>query len=243
MSRSRARILVRNTRSEDFAGITQLSREIYPGAPAWHEIQLSSHLRVFPEGQFVAIETQSGCVVGMAASLILLWDDYNLEMSWRDFTDNGMFTNHDPERGRTLYGAEVMVAPSIQRSGIGRKLYWARRELVERLGLLRIRAGARLRGYHRYAARMSAEEYVLRAVQGKIKDPTLSFQLRQGFEVLAVVSGYLQHDPESLGYAAVIEWINTQVAKPEDYAGRNPHFLRSSWTNIGGSGQASPAAG
>jgi GNAT superfamily N-acetyltransferase len=160
----------------------------------------------------------------MAASLIVLWDDYDLKASWRDFTDHGMFTNHDPEQGRTLYGAEVMVRPSLQSRGVGKKLYKARRALVERLGLLRIRAGARLRGYHRYANRMSAEEYVIEVVNGELRDPTLSFQLKHGFHVLAVVPDYLHHDPESLGYAAVIEWINDAVAKPEDYAGRNPRF-------------------
>ena len=61
---------------------------------------------------------------------------------------------------------------------------------------------------------------------GTLADPTLSFQLSQGFEVLAVVSGYLLHDPESLGYAAVIEWLNPNVATPTDLSGRDPRFLR-----------------
>jgi hypothetical protein len=82
---------------------------------------------------------------------------------------------------------------------------------VERLGLRRIRAGARLRGYHAHADRLTAEEYVARVVRGEIHDPTLSFQLKRGFKVIAVVSGYLRHDPESLGHAAVIEWINPAV--------------------------------
>ena len=206
----------------DFPGIMDLSRRVYPESPPWSERQLESHLKVFPEGQFVAAEVRGGRVVGMAASLILLWDDYDPDMAWRDFTDQGMFTNHDPEHGRTLYGAEVMVDPERQRSGIGKKLYQARRALVERLGLLRIRAGARLRGYHRFAGRMSAEEYVRRVVRGSISDPTLSFQIRQGFRVLAVVHNYLAHDPESLGHAAVIEWINYRAARPEDYAGLTP---------------------
>jgi GNAT superfamily N-acetyltransferase len=161
---------------------------------------------VFPEGQFVA--TDGDRIVGMAASLIVLWDDYDFEASWRDFTAAGMFTNHDPDRGRTLYGAEVMVDPSRQGSGIGGRIYQARRELTVRLGLRRIRAGARLRGYHRVSTEMTAEEYVARIERGEMRDPTLSFQLRHGFRVIAVVSGYLGHDPESLGYAAVIEWLN-----------------------------------
>ena len=97
-------IEVRNTTSDDFPGIIEICRLVYPDSPAWRADQLSSHLQHFPEGQFVAIEAGTNRIVGMAASLILLWADYKPEETWGDFTDNGMFTNHDPE-GHTLYGA------------------------------------------------------------------------------------------------------------------------------------------
>ncbi|MGE0886469.1 MAG: GNAT family N-acetyltransferase [Blastocatellales bacterium] len=219
-------IIIRNTRQEDFAGIIEMTRAVYKESVPWSETQLASHLKVFPEGQFVAVDEDSNRIVGMAASLIIVWDDYEMTASWRDFTDAGMFTNHDPEHGRTLYGAEVMTHPEYRRGGIGQKLYRARRELVRRLGLRRIRAGARLRNYHRHADHLTAEEYVIKVIRGEIRDPTLSFQLRQGFHVLAVVPNYLRHDPESLGYAAVIEWINERVAKQEDYARRDPRFAK-----------------
>lgn len=224
MTKRKSKIIVRNTAPRDFPEIVELTRVIYPGSSPWAEKQLASHLKVFPEGQFVAVEEETGEVVGMAASLVILWDDYEIRANWREFTDEGMFTNHDPN-GRTLYGADVMVAPDRQGRGIGKLLYAARRELVERLGLLRIRAGARLRNYHLYAQWMSAEEYVRKIVKGDIGDPTLSFQLHWGFHVLAVVPNYLNYDPESLGYAAVIEWINEKAARPEDYAGRNTSFM------------------
>jgi GNAT superfamily N-acetyltransferase len=219
-------IVVRNTCAEDFAGIIALGKAVYPETPPWTVEQLMSHLGMFPEGQFVAVEADSQRVLGMAASLIIRWDDYDMLDHWRDFTAGGTFTNHDPEHGRTLYGAEVMVYPAQQRRRIGSRLYEARRRLVERLKLLRVRAGARLRGYHRYARRMTAQEYVIKVVNGEIHGPTLSFQLKHGFHVLAVVPGYLAHDPESLGYAALIEWLNPALAKPEDYAGRDPRFQR-----------------
>jgi GNAT superfamily N-acetyltransferase len=214
---------VRLTEARDDEEITGLCRLVYPDSPPWRSEQLASHRRVFPEGQFVAVEPETGRIVGMAASLVVLWSDYSFESTWRDFTANGMFTNHDPN-GRTLYGAEVLVRPDLQRRGVGAALYRARRKLCERRGLLRIRAAARLRGYHRYASKMSAEEYVMRVVRGMLKGPTLSFQLRHGFRVLAVVSHYLQHDPESLGNAAVIEWLNPGVASPEDWAIQDPRF-------------------
>jgi len=202
-------IEIRNTTRADFDGIIEMTREVYPESLPWNTQQLASHLDVFPEGQFVALE--GARVVGMAASLVIKWDDYDFDATWRDFTAAGMFTNHDVANGHTLYAAEVMVRPSTQGQGVGGRLYAARRELVDRLGVWRIRAGARLRGYHRCASRMGAEEYARRVVRGELHDPTLSFQLHRGFHVIAVVSGYLRHDPESLGYAAVIEWLNPKM--------------------------------
>jgi ribosomal protein S18 acetylase RimI-like enzyme len=211
-------VVVRPRRPEDTAAVIEIFQAIYPGAPSWTPGQLASHLQVFPEGQMVAEVNDR--IVGMAASLIVLWDDYSMDTAWRDFTDNGFFRNHDPERGRTLYGAEVMVHPDCQGLGVGTQLYDARRALVTRLGLLRIRAGARLAGYHRYAGTLSAEEYTRRVTAGELSDPTLSFQLARGFAVIGVAHDYLRYDPESHGHAAVIEWLNPAVATPEDYAAR-----------------------
>ena len=224
MSDSPGGIIVRRSAPADFAGVIDLTRRVYPDSPPWSERQLASHTAVFPEGQLVAVDEGTGRVVGMAASLIVLWDDYDVATSWRDFTDAGMFTNHDPANGHTLYGAEIMVDPAVQGRGVGSRLYDARRTLAERLALLRIRAGARLRGYHLCAAAMSAAEYVEGVVRGRFRDPTLSFQLGRGFHVLDVVPGYLRHDPESLGWAAVIEWVNPAVATPSDYRHGDPRF-------------------
>ncbi len=64
---------------------------------------------------------------------------------------------------------------------------------------------------------MSPPEYVSKVVSGELVDPTLTFQLRRGFHVLAVVQGYLRDDPETLGFAAVIEWLNPDVATAADF--------------------------
>lgn len=213
----RVPVEVRRMRPDDFARVRALCAMVYPTSPTWSETQLGSHLRVFPEGQFVAVHGESGDLVGMASSLIVLWEDHGFGANWRDFTDGGMFTNHDPRHGRTLYGAEVMVHPGWQRHGVGKQLYAARRELAREQGLLRIRAGARLRDYHRHSARLTPERYVAAVMSGELGDRTLSFQLGQGFIVIGVVSGYLANDPESLGYAAVIEWVNQEVADRVGY--------------------------
>lgn len=207
---SKLQIIVRNTRVYDFTGIQELCRRVYPDSPVWTNEQLASHLKVFPEGQLVAVDQMTGQIVGMASSLIVNWDEYELSGTWRDFTDKGFFTNHDLEFGGTLYGAEIMVDPRMQGKGVGGKLYRAREKIAKDFNLIGIRAGARLRGYHEYAEQMSAAEYVSKVVSKQLFDPTLSFQLRKGFEVIAVTGSYLRHDPESLGWAAVIEWRNPE---------------------------------
>ena len=219
-------VVVRNTATRDFDGITELCRRTYPDTPPWNAEQLSSHLRLFPEGQFVAVLGPDEKVVGMCASLIVDWEDYHMLDSWEQFTAGGMFTNHNPTRGRTLYGAEVIVDCTLQHHGIGDKLYHARRALTESHRLLRIRAGSRLRGYSHCATQLQPEAYVVRVVEGVDYDPTLSFQLKEGFHVLAVVPHYLSDDPESMGYAAVIEWLNPELIRDEHIANRPTRFLR-----------------
>jgi GNAT superfamily N-acetyltransferase len=226
MSTASDRVVVRNTQPSDFAAIADLCERVYPEDKPWTPEQLASHLRHFPDGQLVAIDREEDRVVGMSASLVVRWDHYDMFDGWEDFTANGMFTNHDAANGRTLYGAEVLVDPTLQGHGIGGKIYAARFALVERLGLLRIRGGARLRSYHRYAARMSAIDYVVEVVHGRIDDQTLSFQLHEGFHVLAVIPHYLGEDSETLGYAALIEWLNPKLVEPHHHAGRPTRFLR-----------------
>ena len=218
-------VIVRNTRVEDFHAIQKLCRRVYPNAIPWDDALLSGHLRIFPEGQFVAVEQGSGRVLGMAASLVVRWRDYGDDTTWREFTANGTFANHDPALGRTLYGAEVMVDPKTQGRGVGKKIYAARRDLCRRMGLARIRAGSRLRNYGKHAAEMSPEEYVRRVVDGDLRDATLSFQLAQGFRVVGITESYLPNDPDSQGHAAVIEWLNPEIATKADKAGGDPRFV------------------
>jgi GNAT superfamily N-acetyltransferase len=208
---------VRCSELRDIPELIELCKTVYPSSPPWDSAQLASHQKVFPQGQLTIIERSTQRVIGFAASLIVFWEDYDASAPWRDFTDRGFFTNHDPASGKTLYGAEIMIHPDFQGQGAGKLLYKARAELARSLGLLRIRAGARLSGYSKCADSMDIDSYVLAVVKGELGDPTLSFQLKQGFHVLRIISGYLVYDPESLGYAALIEWINSDVAKKEDY--------------------------
>lgn len=209
-------IEILHPRAEHFLAIQNLCKKVYPFSKPWSLQQLESHQSHFPGGQFIAVDTSTGAVVGLAFSLVIDWDDYSPQDNWVDLTSGGFFHNHNPKKGKTLYGAEVMVDPALQGRGIGKLLYEKRRELANKYGLKRIRAGARMRGYGKFKDKLSPTEYVKQVIENKIYDPTLSFQLRQGFVVIDVAKNYLYNDPESLGYAAVIEWLNPQFATEFD---------------------------
>lgn len=205
-----------NPRPEHFGQIQELCRKVYPFSKPWSLEQLESHRSYFPDGQLIVLDVDTGQVVGLAFSLIIAWDDYSSQDNWQDFTSGGFFHNHNPKKGKTLYGAEIMVDPELRGRGIGKMLYKGRQKIVEKYQLKRIRAGARLRGYSKFKEKFSPDEYVKEVIEKRIFDPTLSFQLNQGFQVIDVAPNYLFNDPESLGYAAVIEWLNPKVATPKD---------------------------
>jgi hypothetical protein len=64
-----------------------------------------------------------------------------------------------------------------------------------------------LKGYGAYKAHMPVEDYVAKVVAGKLFDPTLSIQLKQGFYVHGIIQNYVD-DPSCDGKAAFIVWRN-----------------------------------
>ena len=132
------RVHVRNTEPRDFAQIGERAVRL-PERETLDARAARLAPADVPGGTVRRPRPEADRVVGMSASLIVRWECYDDFDNWEDFTADGMFTNHDPVHGRTMYGAEVLVDPTLQGHGIGGKLYAARRVLIERLGLPRIR--------------------------------------------------------------------------------------------------------
>jgi predicted amidohydrolase/ribosomal protein S18 acetylase RimI-like enzyme len=191
----------------DIQAVVDLQVRVFPEMPKWTEGELGQHLSVFPEGQLVAVDGQRN-IIGSASSLIIDWDDYADSAKWPTITGYGTFSTHNP-LGKTLYGADMCVDPSARRRGVGSLLYEARKAMVRQRGLKRLLTGGRIPGYAEVARSMTPQEYVAEVVRGKKKDPTLSFQLANGLIVLDVVPEYLD-DPESRGYATLLEWLNPE---------------------------------
>ncbi len=199
------KVIIRHTRSADIKPLIELQKRVYPTIPPWREDMMQHQLNIFPQGQIVA--EIDGQLVAAASSLVIAWDEWEVEHTWQEITARGTFDTHNPE-GRTLYAAEVFVHPHMRGKGIGHAIYQGRRRICRKLNLKRIIACGRLPGYHKYAEQMSAEQYAQKVVWGDIHDPVLNFQLREGFDFCGVVNGYIPEDQESRGYAALIVWLN-----------------------------------
>jgi len=198
---------VRQMTLEDVPAVIELQMRAFPGLPPWRPEQLTHHLEVFPEGQLV-VSDSTGHILGSASSLLIDWDDYAESANWSSITGDGSFNTHNP-LGKTLYGADMGVDPEARKQGIGTALYEARKDLIREHGLKRLLTGGRIAGYGAVASKMTAKEYVAEVVDGKRRDPALTFQLENGLVVLDVVPGYM-HDAESYGFATVLEWLNPE---------------------------------
>lgn len=165
---------------------------------------IRAYAEIFPEGYFVA--TVDGRPVGQGAGIYLDFDLDNPQHTIAGITGEHQCGNHDPD-GDWYYGTDISVHPDYRGRGIGRLLYEARKDLVRIDGKRGIIAGASLPGYFHHKDSMSAKEYVDEVVARQLTDPTLSFQLSNGFEVRGLLEGYLEDEADD-GWAALIVWEN-----------------------------------
>ncbi|MDQ0337807.1 putative amidohydrolase/ribosomal protein S18 acetylase RimI-like enzyme [Caldalkalibacillus uzonensis] len=215
LSRLEKKIIVRNMRLDDVDEIVELANLAYgiPGV-AFRKEQYESQVRIFPEGQFCV--EYDGKIVGSCSSLIVNFDEYGEDHTLAEISGDGFIRNHNPN-GINLYGIEVVVHPEYRHMKIGRRLYEARRKLCRKLNLKSIVFGGRMPNYHKYADKLTPEEYVEQVIKKKIYDPVITFQLMNGFVFRKVMPNYLPADHESCQNATLMEWHN------EDYLPRSTY--------------------
>lgn len=165
---------------------------------------IRAYAEVFPEGYFVALV--DGHPVGQGAGIYLDFDFDDPQHTIAEITGEHQCGNHDPD-GAWYYGTDISVHPDFRGRGIGGRLYEARKDLVRRDGKRGIIAGGSLPGYFHHKSEMTAAEYVEAVVAGELSDPTLTFQLANGFAVRGMLENYLEDEADD-GWAALIVWEN-----------------------------------
>jgi len=225
-------LTVRNARPADVPAITSLTARAYDGTGmhGYSEGAITGQINNFPQGQIVV--TVDDRVVGYCATFRIAGDVALQPHNWTEITGNGYASRHDPA-GDWLYGMEVCVDPDYRGYRIGQRLYDERKRVCQDLALKGIVFAGRLPTLAKRVRRFaSAEEYVDQVVQKKQRDPVLSFQLRNGFEVIGVLPHYLDADRESMGYGVHLVWHNPKVPAQEErdrekqYGGRLPDTVR-----------------
>lgn len=199
--------VITTLKPEHFEQLEQLQRTVYPtlGAQELMRVEhFASQYRIFPEGQIVVLD--GAHVIGQGSGFFLDFDFKHPEHTFAGICDNFYFRTHDPN-GAYYYGADISVHPDYRGRGIGKMIYQARKELLRRYNRRGIVAGGLIPGYVRFKSRMSVQEYVERVVAGELTDPTLTFQLKQGFVVRGLIENYIE-DSASDNWATLIVWEN-----------------------------------
>lgn len=175
------------------------------------------HIEIFPEGQFMALDTRTDRVVGVTISLRMHFDPrhHHTERWWQSIGD-GWLTTHVPH-GEWMYGVESCVHPDYRGAGVGSKLMDARFSTLRRLNLRGMVAGSAIVNYYQYADQLSVEDYVQEVAAGKIFDTNLTKQLHKGFKAHYPIPNYVT-DEESLFYGVLITWENADY-RPERRGG------------------------
>jgi GNAT superfamily N-acetyltransferase len=196
-------VVIASTRAEHAAPLAALQELCFPTlAPEQRFVaaHYRKHLELFPEGQFVALDGDH--VVGGTSTCRLHFDFDHVGHTFEDIIQGGWLTSHQPD-GNWLYGADISVHPDHRGRGLARGLYAARQDTVRRLGLKGQVTAGMMRGYGAVKDRMSADEYYRRLADGTVNDPTLSAQMKIGFELRRLLPNYV-HDPVCNDYAVLI---------------------------------------
>lgn len=196
-------LVIMQTRPEHAAALEGLQEICFPtlaDAERFKTEHYLRHLELFPEGQFVALDGEA--VAGATTTLRLNFDFDHIDHTFADIIQGGWLTSHQPN-GAWLYGADIGVHPAYRQRGLATALYAARQEAVWRLGLRGQVTAGMIPGYGRVKATMTAQAYYDGVVSGRITDPTLSAQMRVGFEPRALVANYL-NDPVCDNYSVLI---------------------------------------
>jgi GNAT superfamily N-acetyltransferase len=196
-------LVVHHTEPSHADGLEQLQIIVFPtlaDAERFKAKHYLHHIKMFPEGQFCVVHDDR--VVGMTSTIRLDFDFDHPGHTFAEIIAGGYLSSHQPN-GRWLYGADVGTHPDYRGRGIARALYAARHDTVRKLGLSGQLTVGMPSGYGAVKHEISAQDYYDQLVAGTRTDPTISAQMKIGFEPRGLLAGYIT-DPVCDGYGVVL---------------------------------------
>lgn len=198
------RITVRQATMEDLESLLEIDAVVWSGFPASEEM-IRSRLKVFPQGQFVALCDDR--VIGSVYSQLVDYKSLPESFTWAEATDNGTIQRTHKPKGRSVYGVGLAVLPEFQGTSASQLLIVSLAKFAVFSCRYRVLWGARIPSYHKHA-QMSVEEYIKkRTKSGRPVDPELALYWPYGAEPIRPLPNYMP-DSDSLncGVLVVATW-------------------------------------
>jgi GNAT superfamily N-acetyltransferase len=197
-------IVIRHMQVSDARQLEELQKIVFPTLAEDELIRAAHylrHLELFPEGQFVM--TDNGRVIGMTTTMRTDFDFLHYHHTFKETIGGGWLTNHNPA-GEWLYGLDMGLLPAYRGKGLARILYRARHEMARSLGLKGQLAVGMMSGYGVVSKEITGQTYYEQLLRGERKDPTLTPQMKIGFEPIALMPNHL-NDPVCGNYGILIK--------------------------------------
>ncbi|MGC3968460.1 MAG: hypothetical protein QM775_14110 [Pirellulales bacterium] len=198
----------------DHAAVVEICRRVYPTERPYTLEELDDHWRVFPEGQFAAVDAATGAVAGVHLTLRLRMTDFHVDDSWDVLTSGGTFLDHDPQ-GPTLYGrhhGSPRSPTSRPRAGAHRTSS-ATCRIAAALAHGRCEPLARLRASRDDDGRQSL---CFRRVERRAFRPCLERASQRRLDRRTADSRLPAARRRYAGWAMVIQWVNPASPPPPE---------------------------
>ena len=131
----------------------------------YHAPELRRLARVFPEGNFVALDGDRP--IGMGLGILVDFDFDDPHHSLDEVTGGDGVSAHR-DGNPWYYGTSISVYPEYRGRSIGRRLYDLRKDCVRRLNKRGIVAGGVLPGYAQHIDEMTADTYIDKVRAGEL---------------------------------------------------------------------------